>query len=146
MNYARNYLQISRFLKYYGFSCLALSMCQVQFVSILTIQESYHPNGLSGGGINPFRSTACIWWPTRCATKTPSGSDEKSPLESNPLWKFVADYALIIPIWPDVRIISCCTVPHRLHVSAFPVSFFIFCHYRRTSWACDLHLLTLSEK
>lgn len=58
--------------------------CHVQFVFIPIVQKSHHTNGTTDGVVDPIRSAVCIWRLTRCANKTPSCINEKSPSNSNP--------------------------------------------------------------
>lgn len=67
------------------FPCHALAILPSPICIYFQYSENMPPQGTFRCPIGPCRSAACVWRPTRCATMTPSVTDEESSLDPNSL-------------------------------------------------------------
>lgn len=104
-------------------------------VFIPDIRESLRIKGLSGALLVHF-GLPLIYDSPPHAQKWQSGTDEKSPLNSNTPCGSSLMFMVLPGTRPDVRTASHCTGPHRFQVSAYLI---LFCDYHQTTWACAPH-------
>lgn len=139
---AKNCLQLSGSFIYCVFSRHALPTLPFP---IPNNQKTCYLKGLSCGIIGFFRSAACIWQPTRCATVTPSRTDEKSPLDWSTSRRNSSLFMVLSNIWPELRIIRYCTgpAPFARECSCLFIWFFpvlsLSLHVMVISTACSWH-------